>query len=197
MCGGQGTLLDHGTTERGSGAKPAGRGLGVALPENTTADPAKVRSTEQDQPEDVDPKGSYSNTKLQVRQLESLLRKLPSLSGPPAVRPARPHAKTARRLPLDEVQQLITAYQAGVTVHTLGQRFKINRTTVSQILHRHNIPMRRWGLTYAQANEAVQLYAAGWSLARIGIKFDTTANTVRTRLLERGVRMRDAQGRER
>jgi hypothetical protein len=50
-------------------------------------------------------------------------------------------------------------------------------------------------LTSEQVDQAVRLYAAGWSLARIAVKFDTTANTARTRLLERGVRMRDTQGR--
>jgi DNA-directed RNA polymerase specialized sigma24 family protein len=37
----------------------------------------------------------------------------------------------------------------------------------------------------------------GWSLQRIAEKFDTTANTVRIRLLEVSVVMRDAHGQER
>lgn len=139
--------------------------------------------------------GAYSNTKLQVRQLESLINKLPGLDGP--VRPGSVQSvpKRARRLAGDEVEQLIAGYQAGATVYELGARFEIERRTVSNILHRHGVPMRRRGLSPAQVDEAVRLYEGGWSLARIGKQMDVDAGTVRTRLLERGVRMRDTHGR--
>jgi hypothetical protein len=42
---------------------------------------------------------------------------------------------------------------------------------------------------------AADLYRAGWSLARIAEKFRTAGNTVRARLLEVGVIMRDTHGR--
>jgi hypothetical protein len=41
------------------------------------------------------------------------------------------------------MQKLIAGYQAGATVYQLGERFGIERRTVSEILHRHRIPMRR------------------------------------------------------
>lgn len=81
-------------------------------------------------------------------------------------------------------------------MYALGAKFKINRKTVSDILHRAGVQIRG-RLTPEPVDDAVRLYAAGWSLATIGISLDTTANTVRARLLERGVRMRDTQGRER
>jgi hypothetical protein len=43
----------------------------------------------------------------------------------------------------------------------------------------------------------VHLYDQGWSLARIGERMDVAADTVRKRLPERGVTMRDTHGRPR
>jgi hypothetical protein len=42
-----------------------------------------------------------------------------------------------------------------------------------------------------------RLYHQGWSLSRIGNRMNVTADTVRKRLLERGVPMRDTHGRPR
>ncbi|WP_284742782.1 helix-turn-helix domain containing protein [Amycolatopsis sp. RTGN1] len=99
------------------------------------------------------------------------------------------------RLDDAQTQQLIASYQAGSTVYQLADEFGIERRTVSAILHRHDVPMRRRGLTDDQIDDAEHLYQQGWSLARIGNHMDVTADTVRARLLERGVAMRDTQGR--
>ncbi|MBB4930383.1 DNA-directed RNA polymerase specialized sigma24 family protein [Lipingzhangella halophila] len=50
--------------------------------------------------------------------------------------------------------------------------------------------MRRTGLSPDQIDEAARLYVLGWSLARIGRRMEFSPDTVRLRLLERGVRMR-------
>jgi DNA-directed RNA polymerase specialized sigma24 family protein len=145
----------------------------------------------------VELRGSHYNTKAQVGQLEALLRQLPSLTTPPPPAPGRRKPRSARRLQEDQVEQLIAGYQAGATVYDLGDRFGIERRTVSAILHRHQVPMRRRGLTAEQIEEAVQLYESGWSLARIGERLGVYPTTVLARLRERGVRMRDTRGRER
>ncbi|MET0235922.1 MAG: helix-turn-helix domain containing protein [Kibdelosporangium sp.] len=131
-----------------------------------------------------------------VSKLEALLKKLPSAAAPP--RPARRGRRpgTARQLEEEQIQKLIARYLAGATVYQLGEEFEIDRRTVSQILHRHDVPMRRRGLTSEQVDDAVQLYETGWSLARIGDRLGVDATTVHKRLRERRVRMRDAQGRE-
>ena len=145
----------------------------------------------------VVPGGPYSNTNLQVRQLEDLIHKLPRLGMRPQPSPIRPIPKQARRLDETQVQQLIKGYQAGATVYELGTQFGIDRKTVSNILHRHDVPMRRRGLTPEQIDQAVWLYGQDWSLARIADKYNVDPGTVHVRLRERGVRMRDTQGRER
>jgi DNA-binding NarL/FixJ family response regulator len=101
------------------------------------------------------------------------------------------------RLDEDRTRQLIAAYQAGSTVYQLADQFDIERRTVSAILHRRQVPMRGRGLTDDQVEDADRLYEQGWSLARIGDRMDVSADTVRKRLLERGVTMRDTQGRPR
>jgi DNA-directed RNA polymerase specialized sigma24 family protein len=145
----------------------------------------------------VDPGGRYYNTKTQVSELESLLRKLPDPMQPLHRAPKRRVPGTAKQLDADQIEELIVGYQAGATVYQLGDRFGIDRRTVSQHLHRHGVPMRRRGLSPGQIDEAVQLYEAGWSLARIGGKLGVDPTTVMNRLRERGVRMRDVHGRER
>lgn len=141
--------------------------------------------------------GPYSKTEQQVSELEALIKKLPDPAAPVRQTPKRRTPGTARQLRADEIQELITGYQAGATVYELGEQFNIERRTVSNILHRHGVPMRRRGLSAEQIDEAVRLYGQGWSLARIGRKMNVDPTTVLTKLRERGVRIRDAQGRER
>lgn len=100
----------------------------------------------------------------------------------------------ARQLDDDQVQKLIEGYTSGATVYELGDQFGIERRTVSTILHRHDVPMRRRGLSTEQIDDAVQLYNQGWSLARIGDRMGVAAGTVRQRLHKHGVTMRDTQG---
>ena len=46
---------------------------------------------------------------------------------------------------LDESQELavIAAYRSGLTVYKVGAKFGIHRTTVSAIMRRHEVKMRR------------------------------------------------------
>jgi hypothetical protein len=46
-----------------------------------------------------------------------------------------------RRLGDGQVAELIAGYEGGATVYELGARFGIERRTVSEILHRHEVPM--------------------------------------------------------
>jgi site-specific DNA recombinase len=145
----------------------------------------------------VDPGGAYYNPAAQVSELEALIKRLPDPSVPCPWTPSEPVPGTAKQLDADQVQELIAGYRTGATVYQLGERFGIDRKTVSLVLRRHEVPMRRRGLSAEQIDEAVRLYQGGWSLARIGRKMDVDPTTVLNRLRERGVRMRDTRGRER
>jgi hypothetical protein len=112
--------------------------------------------------------GRYYNPNHQISELEALLSKLPDPSQPLRAARSRRVPGTPKRLEASEVQALIAGYQSGATVYQLGERFGIDRRTVSEILHREGVPMRRRGLSSNQVDEAVRLYEEGWSLARIG-----------------------------
>jgi hypothetical protein len=92
----------------------------------------------------------------------------------------RPKPRRARHLDQDQVQMLVQGYAAGATTYELGDRFDIDRRTVSAILHQHDVPMRRRGLSPSQVDEAIRLYRLGWSLARVGEHLDVDPTTVRT-----------------
>ncbi|MFI9387539.1 helix-turn-helix domain-containing protein [Kutzneria sp. NPDC052558] len=92
-----------------------------------------------------------------------------------------------------QAKQVIADYQAGTTVYELSDQFGIDRKTVSRILQRHNIPMRRTGLTAEQVDQAVRLHENGWSTAQIAEHLDTTQRTVQRRLAERGITTRADQ----
>ncbi|MDA8399652.1 MAG: hypothetical protein M0008_06335 [Actinomycetota bacterium] len=85
---------------------------------------------------------------------------------------------------------MVEEYQQGTGTIQLAKLYGISRETVRATLRRAGLPQHPRGLTPEQIEQAVGLYAAGESLARIGGRFDVDAHTVRTRLLELGVTMR-------
>ncbi|GAB3474063.1 terminase gpP N-terminus-related DNA-binding protein [Amycolatopsis cihanbeyliensis] len=137
--------------------------------------------------------GAYYNPKDQVSALETLRRKLPDLDTPPQPTPKRPRPGRARHLDDAHIQQLIAGYLSGSTVYELAEQFKIGRNTVCRILRRHHVPMRRRGLTPEQVTEAVQLYHQGWTPPRIGQRMGVDAVTIRRRLREHGLTIRNTQ----
>jgi hypothetical protein len=145
----------------------------------------------------VEVREAYYNPKDQVKALEQLREKLPSLDTllPATAKQDRP--RRARQLGADQIQELIAGYEAGSTVYELGAQFGIERRTVSTILHRHDVPMRRRGLSPEQVDHAIHLYNLGWSLARVGGHLNVDHTTVLTKLRERGVPTRDCHRRPR
>jgi transposase-like protein len=101
---------------------------------------------------------------------------------------------SARQLDATAIDEVVATYAAGATVHELAAQFGINRRTVGKHLRARDVDTRPPGLHPDDVPRAVELYRIGWSLAAIGEKFGTSANTVRTRLLEDGVQMRPRQG---
>lgn len=88
-----------------------------------------------------------------------------------------------KRLDAASVDALVDGYLVGQTVYELAAEFGVERRTVSAHLHRRGVPMHRRGLSPVQKEEAFALRDRGWSLARIGARFDVSAGTVRNHLL--------------
>lgn len=141
----------------------------------------------------------YSNQASYLMRLEPLLRigdKQPH-SHPEPEGPGKETRGHARRLRPSDINEMVTTYQNGATVHELAKRFGIHRATVGKHLRARGIDTTPPGIAPADIPTAIKLYESGWSLARVAERFGTTANTVHARLREAGVRMRDRQGRER
>lgn len=136
-----------------------------------------------------------SNPGRHATALEALWRKLPDLETP--LPPKEPHEAPRRQWRRDEeqIQAIVSGYREGATIRQLAIKHRIGRETVSKILKQQSVKLRNTGLTPEQIDEAVRLYANGWSLARIGHRFSADGKTVWSRLTERGVKMRDAHDR--
>jgi DNA-directed RNA polymerase specialized sigma24 family protein len=70
------------------------------------------------------------------------LRDNPVGRKPEVILPKR-KLQVQRRLSGDEEQLVVEAYLAGLTVYEVGAQFRIHRTTVSAIMERHGVKMRR------------------------------------------------------
>lgn len=128
---------------------------------------------------------AYYNPNDQVKALEQLREKLPNLDTLLPTPALRPRPRRAQQLGTNQIQELIAGYWSGSTVYELGAQFGIERRTVSNILHRHGVPMRRRGLSPEQVDHATHLYNLGWSLApvgeRLGVDHTTADRIARTR----------------
>jgi len=98
--------------------------------------------------------------------------------------------RTARQLPAAALDHLVATYHDGATVYELAKQFGIHRATVGKHLRARGVDTTPPGLAAGDVPTAAALYRQGWSLARIGERYRTTAGTVRTRLLEVRVPMR-------
>jgi hypothetical protein len=98
--------------------------------------------------------------------------------------------------PIAEIQELIERHLASATVYELRETLYRPKDG-EPVSHRHDVPMRRRGLSPEQVDEAIRRQSEGWSTYKISIKLDTDKRTVQRRLREQELRMWDAQGRER
>ena len=95
-----------------------------------------------------------------------------------------------RRLPPEEIEELVACYLAGATALALAGKHAIHRTTVLALLERHHVSRRGLVLTPDHVERAVSLYASGLSCASIGKELIVNPETVRQALLKAGVAMR-------
>lgn len=131
---------------------------------------------------------AYSNpTKTEHRLLEA--RKQASLHRPPPA-PLPPKRQMQNRLSDEATAELVEAYQAGALIKDLAGQFGIHRATASALLVRQGVTLRGRGLTPAQVADASKLYCQGWSLARLGERFNVDGMTVRRHLVLTGIAIR-------
>jgi hypothetical protein len=129
----------------------------------------------------------YSNPKARLETFQRVLVKATSARRP-NWRPVS--RQTQIRLDPNKANALAEAYRDGQTIKELAGTFGVHRVTVSALLQRHGVERRQVGLTDEQTAEACRLYPEGWSLARLGERYDVDDMTVRRYLLLAGVVMR-------
>lgn len=108
-----------------------------------------------------------------------------------------PPRSTSPRVSGAKAQQIAKGYEARLTVYELAMKHGVHRATVSEVLRRNGIAMRRQSPTEAQVNEMVRLYQEGLSLQRVGDRLGFNASTVLNKLRARGITTRDSHGRGR
>jgi lambda repressor-like predicted transcriptional regulator len=108
--------------------------------------------------------------------------------------PSTPPRQRQKRLTSYEVVQVIQLYHCGAVMRELADRFGVHKHTISECLKRMGVPLRRQGLRDEDVEEAAQLYAEGWSLARLGQKYGCAHSSVRNALLRHGYQLRPRLG---
>jgi lambda repressor-like predicted transcriptional regulator len=91
---------------------------------------------------------------------------------------------------MTDVAELIKEYEQQVPVKDLAQRFGIHRATVTALLQRHGVELRKLGLAPTEIPTAADLYRQGWSLVQLGARFGVDSSTVWRALRDAGVTMR-------
>lgn len=133
--------------------------------------------------------GRYSNKDRTLKKLLETVRTAPELASS-GQRVDTPSHRQLRRLGPTEEAALIESYRAGTDMGRVAGKFGIHRTTVSSILRRHQVPLRRQGLSVDQVALASRLYVEGLSLVRVAERFGCDAETVRQAFIWAGVRVR-------
>ena len=94
-----------------------------------------------------------------------------------------------------DIVGIVAGYKDGRNTIRLAAQFNVNRRTISEVLNREGVARRVRPLTERQIDQAVILYEAGLSLAKVGRVIGARPRTIQLRLRERGVQMRDTHGR--
>ena len=119
------------------------------------------------------------------------------VSGPPLVEDdaveawRREQRQVQRRLSPATVDDLVAAYQDGVSCAELAERFRINESTVFAHLKRRKVgrrPFRK--LRGEQVQRARECYEAGMSLRTVAAEVGVSRSTVHAALVEAGVEIR-------
>lgn len=92
------------------------------------------------------------------------------------------------------VEELVRAYEHGMTVNELAERFRVHRSTVLDHLNRSTARRRNPALDGRRVELARKLYESGLSLRDLGLTLNVHASTVRLALVKSGVPMRSRHG---
>lgn len=137
---------------------------------------------------------------MELLCLEALLRQCARMSPPEVCSPpeeespgqARPAARQRQvRLTIEQIDQLVEAYQAGASWPELSLQFGIGRTTVWGHLRRRGVPKRKFHKLHREEFQRLEeRYAAGVSMRSLAVEFGVSREAVRSALVDSGVSVR-------
>ncbi|WFP15561.1 hypothetical protein [Citricoccus muralis] len=117
-------------------------------------------------------------------EISSLTR--PTTSGQEAEQPSRKRPR--RAFTLEEIDQLIADYRAGMPMSELTTRYRCHRAVVLKYTSQAGVHRKAKGKVSQQAlTEMVRLYESGLGTGDIGRRLGFTTKTVRRRLKTVGV----------
>lgn len=122
--------------------------------------------------------GRYSNHGRVLPRLA----KIRSVPVPAERQATRSGGQRQRRLRPDEIADLVGRYADGATPSDLGTAFGIHHKTVLKIVKRNGSEVRRRRMSDDDIEEARQLRLEGWTLVRLGARFEVDPSTVRRSL---------------
>jgi hypothetical protein len=111
-----------------------------------------------------------------------------------ATLPTRVQAQT--RLSISDSARLCSDYQAGATLKALAYEYRIHKTTASAVLQRAGIARRSYNVGPSDEAKllAVELYGQGISTAVIGAILGFSSETIRSHLIQTGIKLRPRRG---
>jgi len=130
---------------------------------------------------------SYLNPCDQGERLRALVELVPS--GPSEAIPQTP-GRICRRLDEGKIAELVAAYEAGLPIKDIVERFQVDQRTIQKYVRRQGLPRRVRHLTAEEVEEAVQFYAEGRSVEFIANHLGVSSSAVRRRLSVAGVTLR-------
>lgn len=137
---------------------------------------------------------SNSAPPLLVRAVRAYKRLEQECVTEPRVRSASPGR--AVQLSTNQIGQILARYAAGASARDLAAEFGVHRHTITKHLRDHGVQtVNRF--SEADSQTAIDLYAQGWSLARIGERLGRDHTVIRNALERARVQRRDTHGRVR
>lgn len=86
-----------------------------------------------------------------------------------------------------EIEEIIAAYQSGISTYKLAEQYNCHRNTISHQLKLNGIEVK---IEKINIDEAISLYESGWTTKQIAGKYHMSDNAVSRRLKKAGVKMR-------
>lgn len=124
-----------------------------------------------------------------VAKLAHLLRQMPAEMCAKEKQPPKPRS-LRRRLTPQVIEELVARYTAGEKTPALSQAFGISESGLRDLLRAEGVSLRGHPIMPEDTEQAVQLYARGFTITAVAAQLGYAHGTIRSALLKRGIALR-------